>query len=93
MTNIPILVDKLHAGYQTKNVINDFEEKGTSYTFSEASRRTIKELGNIILYGLGEISKTVQCPTCLRCSKEGTYYSTCGVCLVPSPVQTRNIKN
>ena len=92
MDNIPTLVDKLQAGYQTKYIINDFEEKGISYTFSEASRR-IKELGDIILYGLGEIFKTVQCPRCLRYSKEGTYYSTCGVCLVPSPEQTRDIKN
>ena len=40
MTNSPTLVDKLQAGYQTTYIINDFEEKGTSYTFSEASRRT-----------------------------------------------------
>ena len=35
--------------------------KGTSNECSEASRRTINELGNIELYGLGEISQTVQC--------------------------------
>ena len=40
--------------------------KGTYNEFSEASRRTIKELGNIELYELGEISKTVQCTTCLK---------------------------
>ena len=33
--------------------------KGTSNEFSEASRRTVKELGNIELYDLGEISQTV----------------------------------
>ena len=33
--------------------------KGTSNEFSEASRRTIKELGNIELNDLGEISQTV----------------------------------
>ena len=59
MTKIQTLVDKLQAGYQTKSIINDVVKKGISNTFSEASRRTIKELGSIALYELGEISKTV----------------------------------
>ena len=64
--------------------------KGTSNEFSEASRRTIKELGNIELYDLGEISQTVQCTTCLKYSKEGAFHCTCGVCLVLSPEQTED---
>ena len=56
------LVDKLQDGYRTKSIINDLGKKGITNTFSEASRRTIKELGNIELHELGEISKTVQCP-------------------------------
>ena len=59
---------------KTKSIINDLGKKGVSSTFSEASRRTIKELGNIELDELGEISKTVQCPSCLKYSKEGTVY-------------------
>ena len=54
--------------------------------------RAIKELENTLLYELGEISKTVQCPTCFRYSQEGTFYCTCGVCFMPSPEQTRKIK-
>ena len=69
-TKIQKLVDKLQAGYQTKSIINDLEKRETCNTFSEASRCTIKELGNIDLYELGEISKTVQCQTCLRCWKD-----------------------
>ena len=49
------LVAKLQIGYRDKSIINDF---------------TIKEWGNIELYDLGEISKTVQCPSCLKCSKD-----------------------
>ena len=41
--------------------------------FSEASRRTIKELGNIELFELGEISHT----TCLRYSKGTNFCKRC----------------
>ena len=83
MTRIQPSVDKLQAGYRTKSIIDDLEKKGTSNVFGEASRRTNKELGFVELYALGEISKTVQCLTCLRYSKEVTSYCTCGACLVP----------
>ena len=63
-------VDKRQTGYQIKSIINDLEKRGKSNTFTGASWRTIKELGNIELYKLGEISKTVQCQTCLSCSKD-----------------------
>ena len=84
---------ELQARYQTKSIINDLGKKGKFNTFSKASRRTIKELGNIELFELGEISKTVQCPTCPRYSKEGTSYCTCGLRRVLSPEKTRNIKS
>ena len=60
---------ELQARYQTKSIINDLGKKGTFNMFSEVSRRTIKESGNIELFELGEISKTVQCPTCPAYSK------------------------
>ena len=85
------LVDMWQAVFQTKSIINDLEKRGTSKTFSEASRRPIRDLGEIELYELGEISNTIQCPTCLRYSREGTFYCTCGVCSMPSPAQTRKI--
>ena len=59
---------------------------------SQASKRAIKEMGNIELYDLGETVRTTQCPACLRHSKEGTVYCVCGKCLMPSPDQTESIK-
>ena len=79
MTKIQTLVDKLPDAYQTKSIINDLGEKAASNTLSEAFKRTIKELGNIELYELGEISKTVQCPSCLKYSNSGTVCCSCGI--------------
>ena len=47
MSKIQTSMDKLQDGYRTKSIINDLEKKSFSNTFSEASRRTIKEMGNI----------------------------------------------
>ena len=60
--------------------------------FSEASKRTIRELGNIELCVLGEISKTVQCPACSTYAPKGLLYCPWCVCLMPSPEQKRKIK-
>ena len=70
-----------------------WKKKGIFKTFSESSRRTIKEVGNIEFCELGETFKTSQCPSCLKYSKEGTVYCSCGICLTPSPEQTEKIKN
>ena len=88
MTKIQTLVGKLQDGYRTNSIINDLEKKGISNTFSEASRRTIKDMGNIELYELGETFRSIQCPSCLSYSKEGTVYCSCCICLMPSPEQT-----
>ena len=60
MSQIQEVVDKLRTGYQTESIIEDVGKKGQSNMISEASKFTIKELGNIDLYDLGKISKTVQ---------------------------------
>ena len=75
------LVDRLQDGYRTSNVS------------SEASRRKIKEVGNVELFELGEAVRTTQCSSCLRYSKEGTVYCLCGKCLVPSPEQIEKHRN
>ena len=49
----------LTTGYQTESIMADLEKKGKSNRFSEASKRSIRELGNIELCELGEIPKTV----------------------------------
>ena len=74
MTKIQTLVDKLQDGYRTKSIINDLEKNGISDTSREASRLTIKEMGNIELYESCETFRTIQCPLCLKYSKEGTVY-------------------
>ena len=63
-SKIQELVDKLPTGCQTESIIKDLRKTGKFNGFSEASRGTMKELGNIELYELGEISKTVQCQAC-----------------------------
>ena len=44
------LVDKLRTGYQTESIMADSERKGQFNRFSKASKRTVRELGNIDLY-------------------------------------------
>ena len=92
MTKIQELVDKFRAGYHTGSIIAEFRKRRKSNRFSEESSRTIQELGNIELYELGEISKTVQCQACLNCAPESLIYCSCGVCLMTSPEQKKRIK-
>ena len=55
MTQIQELVGKLRTEFHTKSVIADLEEIWKINNFSEASKRTIRELRNIELYELGEV--------------------------------------
>ena len=65
MTKVQTLIDELQDGYRTKSIINDSEKKGISNTFSEASRRTIKELGNIEFFELRDFQNSSM-PTVLE---------------------------
>ena len=87
------LVDWMQEGSRFKSIQKDLKQEGVSNVFSEASRRAIKDMGNIELYELGETVRPTQCPTCLRRSTEETVYCVCGKCLMPSPEQTERIKN
>ena len=49
-------------------------------------------MGSIEFFELGEISKTVQCPSCLKYSKKRTVCCLCGMCLKPSPALTEKFK-
>ena len=60
--------------------------------FSEESRRTIHELGNIELYELGQISRTVQCHSWLKHIPEGLTFCSCGICLRPDEETIQRIK-
>ena len=66
MIKIQELVGKLRTDFHTKSIVADLEEKWKFNCFSEASKRTIRELRNIELYELGEVSKTVQGPAFLK---------------------------
>ena len=77
MTKIQRLVGKLQDGYRTKSIMDDWSRKEHPTCSAKLQRRTVKEMGNIELFELGEISKTVQCPTCLRYSKERPVYCLC----------------
>ena len=64
-----------------------------SNTSSEAPRRTIKEIGNAELYEPGDTFRIIQCPSCLKYSKQGTVCCFCGIFLMPSTEQTEKVKD
>ena len=90
-TTIQELVDKLRTVYQTASIVTDLGKKRKFKKFSEESRDTFRKLGKIELYELGEISETVQCQECLKNALEELIYCPCGVCLMPSPEEKRQI--
>ena len=92
MSEIQELVGKLRTEHQTESIIADLDKKGKFNRFSEASKLTIRELGSIGVYELGEISKTVQCQACLKYALEGLHCCPRGACFMPSPEQKRKIK-
>ena len=58
----------------TKSIIEDLGMSEKSIKFSEESRRTVHELGNIELDELGQISRTVQRHSCLKHKPEGLIF-------------------
>ena len=91
MEPIQKVVDKLRTGYHTKSIIEDLERAGKSINFSEEPSCTIHELGNIELHELGQISRTVQCQSCLKHAPEGLIFGSCGICLRPDEEQMQRI--
>ena len=59
--------------------------------FSKGSSRTTHELGNIELHELGQISRTVQCQSCLKQLPEGLIFCSCGICLRPDEEQIQRL--
>ena len=66
MTKIRGLVNKLRTEYRTESVITDLNKTGEFNKLSEESKMTVQRLGKIELYGLGEVSKKTQCPSCAK---------------------------
>ena len=92
MEQIQKAVDKLRTGYHTNPIIEDLEKTGKSIKFSEESSRTTHELGNIEMHELGQISRTVQCQSCLKHVPEGLIFCSCGICLRPDEEPIQRIK-
>ena len=57
---------KIEKWLRTKSIDEDLGQSEKSIKFSEESSRTIHELGNIELYEFGQISRTVQCHSCVK---------------------------
>ena len=55
---------KLRSGSRTKSILEDLEKPKNSVIFSEEPSRIIHETGNIVLYELGQMTRTVQCHSC-----------------------------
>ena len=86
------MLDKLRIGYHTKSIIEDLDKAEKSTKSSEESSRTIHELGNIELHELGQISRVVQCQSCLKHIPEGLIFCSCGICLRPVEELIQRIK-
>ena len=65
---------------------------GKSIKFGEESSRTIHELGHVELHELGEISRIVQCQSCLKRVPEGLVFFSNGMCLRPDGEQIQRTK-
>ena len=79
-------IQKSSGKYELDPVPNqkeDLKKPEKSIQFSEESSRTIHELGNVGLHGLGQISRTVQCRSCLTHIPERLIFCACGICLRP----------
>ena len=77
---------------RTKSILEDLGNPENSMTFSEESLRTIHEMGNIELYELGQISRTVQCQSCSKHIPKRLIFCACGVCLQPDEETIKRIK-
>ena len=84
---------KFRNGSRSKSILEDLGKPENSMKFSEESSRTIHELGNIELYELGQISRTVQCHACLKHVPEGLIFCSYGICLRPHEETIKRIKS
>ena len=81
MGQIQEVVEKRRNGSRTKSILEDLGKPENSMKFSEDSSRTIHVLGNIELHEFGQISRTLQCHSCLKHIPEGLTFCSCGICL------------
>ena len=92
MGKIQEIAEKLSNGSRTKSILEDLGKPKNSMKFSEESSPITHEMGNIELYELGQISRTVQCHSCLKHLPEELTFCSCGVCLRPDEVTKKGSK-
>ena len=81
MNEVSEKLEKLKSESCTKSIRDDLSN-GTMI-FSEESRRTVYEMGNVQLIELKQTSATFQCSSCLKHVLEGVNMCKFGVCLRP----------
>ena len=92
MGQIQVVVEKLRNGSRTKSILEDLGKSRKLYEFNEESSRIVHEMGNIELYELGQMTRTVQCHSCWKHLPEGLAFCSCGVCLRPDEATIKRIK-
>ena len=67
-----------------------YQPRRTSYRFDEEESQKIYDQGNIELHELGQVSRTVQCNSCLKYLPERLIFCECVACLRPDSGTTEN---
>ena len=76
------LVKKIESHPHREALQADMQQNNVYNPFSNNSKATIRELGNVELFELCEIIPKVQCSHCLLYWNQGIVYCTCGQCLI-----------
>ena len=66
MGHIQEVVEKLEMVFTLNLFLKIWESQKNSMMFSEESSRTVHEMGNIKLYQLGQMTRTIQCHSCWK---------------------------
>ena len=72
------LVKKIESHPHRQALQADLQQRNAYNPFSEKSKKTIRDMGNVELFELCETIPKVQCSRCLLCWNQGIVYCTCG---------------
>ena len=72
------LVKKIENHPHRQALQDDLQQNNANNTFSEKSKKMIKDMGNVELFELCETILKVQCKVCLLYWNQGIVYCTCG---------------
>ena len=91
MKDINETSEKLKRFSCTKSIRDDLKKRG-DLIYSDEPSRVIHEMGNMELFALGQISKTMQCHSCLKHLPPRFRFCGCGVCLRPDEDATNGVR-